>query len=356
MWTHIDFSPEYTSEILQMYREYYGSDNEITRQKFFQHQYFENPAGDAILNLAVDEKMQTVAGQYAICPMRFLLDKQTKDCVNSLNTLTREKYQKRGIFTGLAEISYQQATEKGNSFCYGVPNPNSHPGFIKKLSFVDVGPIPLLLRPLCPSHLVKEYMHSKVLGVLACPVNPFFRIREKQKIPGVEIVSVDKGNVTIMEQFWSKVKDKYSIMNIRDEAFIRFRYLDMPYRKYMPCFVMQDGDPVGFVVGRIMDVAGMRCGMLADFIYVQGYERAAEQLLVYLLKNMQEQGASLAGSLMLEHTQESSLLKKIGFFQCPKKLLPQPFPLIVRAFDKRLEEWLYELKNWFFTMGDYDVI
>ena len=49
--------------------------------------------------------------------------------------------------------------------------------------------------------------------------------------------------------------------------------------------------------------------------------------------------------------------KKLGFFRCPKKLEPQPFPLILRLFDPSLEDkGIYDVKNWFFTMGDYDVI
>lgn len=356
MWSHKDFSPGYTDKILQMYQEHYGCENEITKQEFFRHQYFENPAGDALIHLAVDEKTQTLAGQYVICPMRFLLNGQVKYCMNSLNTLTRKEYQKQGIFTGLAEISYQQAAAQGSSFCYGMPNPNSYPGFIKKLSFVTLGQVPLLLRPLQPSQMVREYMRSNVLSAFARPADPLFRMREKQTMLEVNIVFVDKNNVSLVEEFWSRVKNKYQIINIRDEAFVRFRYLDMPYRKYLPYLAVQNGEPVGLAVGRIMEVAGMRCGMLADFLYADGHERAAEQLLTHLVRLMQKQGASLAGTLMLEHTQESSLLKKNGFFHCPQKLLPQPFPLIIRIFDRELEERLCRLNNWFFTMGDYDVI
>ena len=101
----------------------------------------------------------------------------------------------------------------------------------------------------------------------------------------------------------------------------------------------------------------MQCAMLADFLFADGHATAAEVLLRKLLRDMQQQGASLAGCLMFGHTQESAVLKKLGFFRCPKKLEPQPFPLILRLFDPSLEDkGIFDVKNWFFTMGDYDVI
>lgn len=355
MWVEKKFSQEYMTEMLQMSAEHYGIENETTKRRFIQHQYFENPAGEAVISLAVDEDSQTVAGQYVICPMRFFVDQQVRPCVNSLNTLTRTKYRKQGIFTGLAEVAYQRAAEEGYAFCYGVPNPNSYPGFVKKLSFVELGKVPLLLRPLRPSQMIKEYMNSKVLSVVARPADLLFHIRKDNRNP-VDIVLISRENVTLLDKFWNNVKDKYRIMNIRDKLYVSFRYLDMPYREYMLYLAVQNGDPVGFAVGRIMDVAGMRCGMLADFLFSRGHEYAAKKLLMHLLYAMQERGASLAGCLMLKHTEESSVLKRSGFFPCPQKFVPQPFPLIVRAFDRRMEKRICVLKNWFFTMGDYDVI
>ena len=106
-----------------------------------------------------------------------------------------------------------------------------------------------------------------------------------------------------------------------------------------------------------MEVAGMQCGMLADFLFAQGCAKQAGVLLRFILRLMQNQGASLAGSLMLSHTEEAALLRKNAFFRCPQKLEPQPFPLILRVFDGRLKDkGIFDLRNWFFCMGDYDVI
>ena len=356
MWVHKAYTPEYMDQILEMTQEHYGSENDISNLEFLQHQYFGNYAGDALIDLAVDPEDGKLAGQYVVWPIRFSVFEKPSQAVISLNTLTREKYRGQGIFTKLAEGVYQRAADTGYAFCCGMPNPNSYPGFMKKLSFRELGKMPLLLRPLKPSQMIQEFMHSSALGVVTRPVDLFFHIKCKSD-KRIDVVSISKENVDLMDSFWEKVKCKYPVMSIRDKVFIRYRYLDMPRRTYFPYLAMQDGEPVCFAVGRIMEVAGMQCAMLADFMFVDGYETAAEKLLNQLLSEMKKQGAGLSGCLMLDHTQEYEFLKKHEFFRCPRKLEPQPFPLILRAFDKNLEEkGIYNAKNWFFTMGDYDVI
>ena len=62
---------------------------------------------------------------------------------------------------------------------------------------------------------------------------------------------------------------------------------------------------------------------------------------------------------MQRSSEESAYLQKKGFFICPKKMLPQPFPVIYRQFHEVSPEQganVEDFSQWFFTMGDYDVI
>ena len=197
MWDHKTFSTDDFPAIITMTQEQYGPENDISNQAFLQHQYFENPAGDALIDLAVDAENGALAGQYVVWPMRFWTFGEPKSCAHSLNTLTGKAYRGQGIFTGLADLTYQRETELGHAFCYGTPNPNSYPGFIKKLSFKELGNIPLMLRPLKPSHMVREFLHSGALAVLAKPGDPFFRVRGDQK-HDVTVLPVTKEHLELV--------------------------------------------------------------------------------------------------------------------------------------------------------------
>ena len=357
MWKAITYTPERLSEMLEMAQEYYGSENDIANREFILHQYFGNPQGDAFIDLAWDEENSKLAGQYVVWPMKFRVMGKEIPCVNSLNTLTRASYRGQGIFTGLAEKTYEHAAREGRAFCYGAPNPNSYPGFLKKLSFSDLGRMPLYLRPLCPSAMVREFMNSVPVSAAARPFDFFFSVRPIKKQNGLEIVRITADHLELADRLWAEVKDKYPIMNVRDSSFLRFRYLDMPKRRYFPYLLLLNGRPVALSIGRMMEVAGMQCGMLADFLFARGCGSQAGVLLRFMLRLMQNQGASMVGSLMLAHTEEAALLRANGFFRCPQRMEPQPFPLILRTFDKTLDSTgIMDLKNWFFCMGDYDVV
>lgn len=357
MWEHIPYAKEHFDEMLAMTQEYYGNENDISQRDFVVHEYFENPAGEALIDLAWDAQANTLAGQYVVLPMRFLAYGEEIQCSLSLNTLTRENYRGQGVFTGLAERTYAHGKNIGHKFCYGMPNPNSYPGFIKKLQFKDIGNLPLYLRPLHPSRMVQEFFGKKFMSVFARPLNPIYRIKSCSEVNEVQVVPLTEENISLVDGFWSAVAGKYPIMNVRDSAFVRFRYLAMPRRTYIPMVALRAGAVVAFAVGRTTEVAGMQCAMLVDFLFLNGEEIAGTQLLKVLLSELQARGASVAGSLMLQHTQEAALLRHHGFFRCPKKLEPQPFPFILRSFNLEAElKKMSTLSNWFFTMGDYDVI
>ncbi len=355
MWKVKAYSSEYFEEMLEMAQEQYGAENDIANADFLQHQYFQNPAGGALIDLAWDDESGTLAGQYIIWPMRMKIFGKQYISAHALNILTREKYRGQKIFSRLGETSCQKQKKYGIALCYATPNPNSYPGYISKLLFKEICPMPLMLRPLRLSQMAAEYLNKPVLNNVLTPANCLFGISEKNS--SYQFCVIKNDNLQLVDEFWKMVNGKYNIMNIRDSAYVRFRYLEMPRRQYYPCVAMYQGKPVCFAVGRIMEVAGMQCAMLADFLFQDGFEDAAKSLVRHILVQLKKKGASLAGCLMLEHTQEYQVLKKLGFIRCPKKLEPQPFPLLVRRFDESIaESKLVNRQNWFFTMGDYDVI
>jgi len=367
MWKAFKYQPENLDETIEMTHEYYG-DSWISDSGYLKWQYEANPAGPAIIRLARDVESDQLAGQYVVIPMRFKGYGELINGTLSLNTLTRQIYGGQGIFTGLAKAVYEDCSEQGALFCYGFPNPNSYPGFTKKLGFTDLGSVPLLLRPLNTKALVRKKLGA-LLASLSLPFHFFYKVKDPLD-DRYEVHPLTTSNLSEMNAFWAKVQDKYPIMGIRDADYLRWRYFDIPLRDYQVYGVRQRNcsELLGYIVGRCTEIADMSSGMIVDFLVDAKHPAAGNYLVNTLLRFFVDGNMDLAGSLMMSHTEEARILKANGFFTCPKFLEPQPFPVVYRRVGPlkkvTVNEGKTEMNNdpflninqWFLTMGDYDVI
>lgn len=354
MWDIVDYTDEYFDEMIEMTIEYYGKDNDISNGDFIRHEYFNNPAGDAFVKIAYDNDNHTMAGQYIVIPRDYFIHGQTYKSVLSLNTLTRDTYRGQQVFTKLAEAVYGSCKDHEVSFCYGAPNPNSFPGFVKKLSFKNMGEIPLYLKIINPFRLLCDKAHisyshdDKKVNLNAVNITGKYRI-----------VKITTDNIDLFNPFWKKINKKYEVVGVRDAQYIKWRYIDLPRREYNIYMALKENEPCGYIIGREAEVAGIRCGMLVDFLFEKGKYDVGDLLLNTVISEFKMNKIGLVGSLMQMHTEEAELLKRKRFFICPKKMLPQPFPIVYRQFKElpvESEQIATNFKNWFITMGDYDVI
>ena len=280
MWESIAYTSDKLQEMLEMTEEYYGPDNDISRREFIEHEYFENIAGNAYIKLAYDSEKSRLAGQYVVIPVRIKEGNRICPAVLSLNTLTRKEYRGQKIFVTLANEVYDECGENGFRFCYGAPNPNSHPGFIKRLGFQDVGVMPLYLKIIHPSVLVQEKFGFSLLKLAAKPFDLLFH--PCKTAPPVDIVKITDKNVGLFDEFWERVKSKYEIIGVRDSKYIVWRYIHMPLRNYEIAMATENGKPMGYIIGRITNVADMSCGMIVDFLVEENREEIAAALLKYM--------------------------------------------------------------------------
>lgn len=79
-----------------------------------------------------------LAAHYACIPGEAMIAGRKRRVMLSLNTATHPDFQGKGLFTRLADATYQAGAESGVQAVYGVANANSTPGFVRKLGFALV--------------------------------------------------------------------------------------------------------------------------------------------------------------------------------------------------------------------------
>jgi GNAT superfamily N-acetyltransferase len=112
----------------------------VSRPEYLRWLYEDSPFGAVIeANLDDDEGR---AAHYALVPLALSEDGERRAAALSLNTAVDERARGGGVFVRLATEAIEEARGRGVRMVVGVANANSTPGFLRRLSFELVGPLP----------------------------------------------------------------------------------------------------------------------------------------------------------------------------------------------------------------------
>ena len=106
---------------------------------FINWQYVKNPVGNVVGFDAFSGK--TLVAHYATIPVSYLINGEPTLGLLSLNTAVHPNHRGKGMFTKLANKTFEEAKGLGYKFVIGVANENSTHGFLKKLDFYLVAPL-----------------------------------------------------------------------------------------------------------------------------------------------------------------------------------------------------------------------
>lgn len=88
-----------------------------------------------------------------------------------------------------------------------MPNQNSYPGFVRKLGFNNIGAIPLYLKPIKPSNMIKDFLKYKFLSAIVKPFDVLFDVKRIKNDENMKFVKFDMDNLKLADEFWNKIKD-----------------------------------------------------------------------------------------------------------------------------------------------------
>ncbi len=111
-------------------------------RSFFEWRYIDNPFDEVLAAFEMDDGR--LVGNYSAFPC--ILSYNHTDCQSALSmtTMTDPRYFGKGIFPKLAHELYGHMADSGYRTIWGFPNANSHPGFKKKLRWIDIYEIPTM--------------------------------------------------------------------------------------------------------------------------------------------------------------------------------------------------------------------
>ncbi len=133
-----DTSKEKITAYSELLSSVFYNTNKFTKE-FLKWQYLDNPNGKVVGFDAYSG--DTLAGHYVTIPVSYFIDGKKRNGLLSLNTATHADHRGKGLFTQLANKTYDEAKQMGYEFVIGVANQNSTHGFLKKLGFYLIAPL-----------------------------------------------------------------------------------------------------------------------------------------------------------------------------------------------------------------------
>lgn len=121
-----------------IFKECFPKASHLTRT-YLDWLYFKNPQGNVVGFDALENGR--VVAHYACIPASYMVGGKPSKGLLSLNTATAPSHQGKGLFTKLAQLTYENGAGEGCQFVVGIANSNSTPGFVRKLGFTLVSPL-----------------------------------------------------------------------------------------------------------------------------------------------------------------------------------------------------------------------
>jgi GNAT superfamily N-acetyltransferase len=352
-WTPKPLDLQEQERVLALERLTYGDDAEVAKAPFYEWLYRRNPSGEARVWLASLPDGQS-AGQFVLVPLRFRVAGTPGRAGLALNVVTHPAHRRQGVFAALCRAATEEAESRGMLFTWALPNPSSCPGFLERAGYLELGRVPLLLCPLDPDGIQHGRGLRRIAVRLGARLLRFVAGLGARPAPAGVAVEEVTASWDGWDALWQRLQDKYPVMVVRDKAHVLWRLGQCPTRRYRLYVARVGGEPAGFIATRQATVAGLPAGLVVDLLTAPGEHRdAGAALLARAREEFIQAGAPLAAALMLRHTQEYACLRSAGFFPCPRFLEPQPFRVVFRS---PATSPARELRAWFISMADYDVV
>jgi hypothetical protein len=313
-------------------------------------EFKDNPAGRSKL-IALAEVEGKIVGQHSNVPVYFRFKNETIRAAQSVDHLVHPGFRGGKIIRDTYRRALDLFARDGVSFAYGFPNQVYYPFGKRMLKYNDLCPLPTMFKRLSWRLAFKKrlpglfpFLQPVIQGLSA----DFYRLpvilrSHKKKLSIKRLLSLGSE----IDSLWQITKDRYGIMAIRDQKFLKWRYLDNPHNSY-EIFMAQNERPLGYIVTKISRRGEHLVGYIADILSI---DREVDNFLI---------GASLSYFIskrvdyslcrILKEDEIYNILLKYGFRE--KKTFPAT-PVIYQLYNNEIDPFFFkDPRNWHLTYSD----
>ncbi|UVS68369.1 GNAT family N-acetyltransferase [Nitrososphaera viennensis] len=322
------------TESLRLMKAVYGNNSEVGRSEFYDWQYIDNPAGQALV-VGFFTKENQLVSQVASIPTSIIVNGTNRIHHMTLNIATEDAYRGRHLVSSLFAHIHKQF---GGQFTFGMPNANSF-NLHKRIGY-EVIKIPILFKLIRPSKVNKNI--------------PSFIDRM--------IYRIDKGAVESTQLLTTLFTEEhcvaepslevFPIFRERNAKYLNWRFNSSSIREYVR--FIHRRDRTSYLIGRAISIDKRKISIICE-IKASNKEIAKDLIHSFCAYSLESEDISIVLSGFLKNNPPYYYLKLAGFHELPDKLRPHPLALCIKQLSPTRLVDFYNPCNWFFSLGDFDV-
>ncbi len=287
--------------------------------------------------------------QYAGIPTRFWLSQGHATAMVSVDTMTAPEFRRRGLLTKVARRVYTAWRDAGIAFVIGLPN-QQWGSRTEALGWRALFPLQWLARPLRPEAILARRLKMPALAQVRLPAaawNRFLRarVRRDERVRTSAVGYAD----AVFDQLWERCRSGWSFSTIRDRAWVNWRFLESPSRRYVVTLARDVEGPSGYSAHYLTGTGTH--AYLAELFVADEDSATRETLLCDMMESVLAAGAEAVFTLAIPGTPLYNCLRRAGFLT-RREFTVQVVPLNVSVpFERMLDPGQWNLSG-----ADFDVI
>ncbi len=322
--------------------------------EYWHWKYYQNPAGEPGMYVAVDQDTEKIIGEIGSIPVWIRVKGKDLLAAQGCDIVVAPAYQRGTPFFRLEKLAHAFNIDRGKHFEYAISIKLTYKIFTQRLGFKGVSPVRRLVKALNPTPYIARKLKlpflSQPLGWIGKElIRGWDWLREIHKVK-LAVVQADNFDDRF-ERLFNRVADNYGVMIIRDVKYLNWRYNLHPQEKYTTLALEgADGELRGYAICVINNTDVCR-GRIVDLVIDPRDREGMRAILAGVLEYFYSRGVEVAAAWLLEHVSHVKVFREFGF-----TFKETPHDLMCRPINEETApiKYLSCPGNWYFTMGDSD--
>lgn len=290
--------------------------------------------------------------QIAGIPCRFQLNGAARTVMVAVDAMTAPPFRRRGLLTQVGRRLFNLWREAGVSLVIGLPN-EAWGSRTAALGWMPLFPLKWLVRPLLPENLLARRLGISGLARLRLLGHLWNAVWDRPQRRGAALRFREPREAgPEIDLLWRNCRDSIATSVVRDRAWLSWRYLAAPHRRYHLLLAEREGQPVGYAVYCVEERSGRRFGFIPEILAARRDREALDALVSETAARLHAAGADWAATLAVPNTRLYRAFRRAGFLFSWGAFRVECVPLDVSLSLTGLRD----LKAWQLVGGDFDVI